>query len=112
MSRVRVACLGFVFDAVAEAVMRQMAPATFDLSFAADPATLTADTLAASDMLLTVAPVTEAMMRAAPRLRLIQKWGTGYEKIDVAAAARHGITVAITRGANADTVAEHAVTLM
>ena len=46
------------------------------------------------------------------RLRFIQKWGTGYEKIDTQAAARHGIAVAITAGANADTIAEHALTLM
>lgn len=112
MNRVRVACVGFVFDSAAEAVIRQVAPKIFDLTFAEQPERLTAEALAASDMLLTVAPLTDAMMHAAPRLRLIQKWGSGYEKIDVAAAGRHGIAVAITSGANADTVAEHAVTLM
>ncbi len=112
MSRARVACVGFVFDAAAEAVMRRMAPPAFDLTFVPEPEKLAPATLAASDMLLTVAPVSDAMMRAAPRLRLIQKWGTGYEKIDVEAAGRHGIAVVITAGANADTVAEHAVTLM
>lgn len=111
-SGVRVACVGFVFDPAAEAVIRQLAPAGFDLTFAEQPDRLAIGSLAASDILLTVAPVTDEMMARAPRLRLIQKWGTGYEKIDTRAAARHGITVAITAGANADTIAEHAITLM
>jgi phosphoglycerate dehydrogenase-like enzyme len=34
--------------------------------------------------MITVAPVTDAMMARAPRLRFIQKGGTGYEKIDTA----------------------------
>lgn len=110
--RVRVACVGFVFDAVAEAIIRQVAPPGLELAFAEQLDRLTAETLATSDILLTVAPVTDEMMARAPRLRLIQKWGTGYEKIDVQAAARHGIAVAITAGANADTIAEHALTLM
>lgn len=109
---VRVACIGFVFDPVAQRIMRGIAPRRFALSFAEDPATLDDATLAASDFLMTVAPVTDAMMARAPRLRLIQKWGVGYDKIDVAAAERHGIAVAITAGANAPTIAEHAVLLM
>ena len=52
------------------------------------------------------------MMRRAPKLRFIQKWGAGYDRIDVAAAERLGITVAITAGVNAHSVAEHAVMLM
>ena len=111
-TRVRVACVGFVFDPAAEAVIRHVAPPGLDLTFVPQPDRLTVETLAASDILLTVAPVTDEMMGSAPRLRLIQKWGTGYEKIDIQAAARHGITVAITAGANADTIAEHAITLM
>jgi len=109
--RIQVACTGFVFDPVAETVIRQVAPPYFDLSFAPD-GQLTEEALARIDILLTVAPVTDAMMGRAARLRFIQKWGTGYEKIDTQAASRHGITVAITAGANADTIAEHALTLM
>jgi phosphoglycerate dehydrogenase-like enzyme len=108
----RVVCSGFVFDRVAEAVIRKLAPDGFELIFAERPEQMTPAMLAEADILLTVAPVTEDMLLRAPRLRFIQKWGTGYEKIDTAAAARHGIAVAITSGVNSETVAEHAITLM
>lgn len=111
-SRYRVACLGFVFDPFAQDVIDRIAPETFELSYAERPENMTEAMLSESDMLLVVAPVTDAMMEKARHVRFIQKWGTGYEKIDVAAAARHGITVAITAGANANTIAEHALTLM
>jgi phosphoglycerate dehydrogenase-like enzyme len=111
-AHVRIACTGFVFDPAAEAIIRGVAPPQFDLTFAQHPEALAGDALAQSEILLTVAPVTGEMLQRAPKLRFIQKWGTGYEKIDTHAAARHGIGVAITAGANADTVAEHAIALM
>ncbi len=52
------------------------------------------------------------MMANAPKLRLIQKWGIGVDKIDLEAADRHGIYVTITAGANASVVAEHAIMLI
>lgn len=110
--RIRIACLGFVFDKVAQDVIRKVAPAHVDLEFAERNEDVTPQMIAESDVLFTVAPVTDEMMRNAPRLRLIQKWGTGYEKIDTAAAARHGITVAITAGIASNTIAEHAIALM
>jgi phosphoglycerate dehydrogenase-like enzyme len=107
-----VACVGFVFDAFAQAIIRRAAPANFELTFAERPEALDDATLQRADFLLTVAPMTEDMMRRAPRLRLIQKWGVGVDKIDLAAAERHGIPVTITAGVNAATVAEHAILLM
>jgi len=112
MTPIQVACVGFVFDEAAQAIIRSVAPADFSLTFAERPETLDEHALARCDFLLTVAPTTDAMMRRAPRLRLIQKWGTGVDKIDLAAAERHGIPVTITAGANAATIAEHAVLLM
>jgi phosphoglycerate dehydrogenase-like enzyme len=38
-------------------------------------------------------------------------WGVGTDNIDLAAAARHGVTVCNTPGANAYAVAEHAIAL-
>lgn len=110
--RTRIACVGFVFDPEAEAIIRSVAPPQLVLTFAQQPERLAEEALAQSEILLTVAPVTDDTLRRAPRLRFIQKWGTGYEKIDTQAARRHGVGVAITAGANADTIAEHAIALM
>lgn len=54
----------------------------------------------------------EAVFRACPSLRMISIWGVGTDNIDLAAAARRGITVCNTPGANAIAVAEHAIALM
>ena len=61
---------------------------------------------------MTLAPVTAQMIAAAPGLRLIQVAGIGYESIDVTAAAKSGVPVAITAGSNANTVAEHVMALV
>lgn len=46
------------------------------------------------------------------RLRLVMRWGTGYDSVDVREAGRRGIAVCNTPGANAHAVAELAVGLM
>ena len=109
---IRVSCLGFVFDPLAQREIAAIAPPGIKLSFTDASTGIPDSFLTDADALIVVTPVTEAMLARAPRLRFIQKWGTGYDKIDLRAAARRGIPVAITAGANADTVAEHAVTLM
>lgn len=48
----------------------------------------------------------------APRLRVIAKHGVGVDNIEVEAALARGIVVTSTPGANAEAVAEHALTLM
>jgi D-3-phosphoglycerate dehydrogenase len=55
---------------------------------------------------------TESVFAACPRLRLISVWGTGTDHVDLAAAARHGVTVANTPGVSAISVAEHALALL
>ena len=55
---------------------------------------------------------TEAVLRACPGLKLISIWGTGTDNIDLAAAARRGVTVCNTPAVNAYAVAEHAIALM
>lgn len=55
---------------------------------------------------------TEAVFRACPDLRMISIWGVGTDNIDLAAAARHDVTVCNTPGSNAYAVAEHAIALM
>jgi phosphoglycerate dehydrogenase-like enzyme len=57
-------------------------------------------------------PITRAIIEAAPRLKLIQMPGTGYNEVDLQAANDQDVYVATTKGANASAVAEHAVTFM
>lgn len=54
----------------------------------------------------------ESVMEAAPQLRVISKHGVGVDNIDLAAAARRGIPVLVATGANAVSVAEHAIALL
>lgn len=57
-------------------------------------------------------PYTEKVLAANPQLRVIARVGVGYDAVDMAAANRHAVAVAITPGANHDTVAEHAFSLL
>jgi D-3-phosphoglycerate dehydrogenase / 2-oxoglutarate reductase len=58
------------------------------------------------------APVRAEHLAAAPRLRVLARFGTGTDAVDLAAASARGIVVARTPGANAESVADHAVALM
>jgi phosphoglycerate dehydrogenase-like enzyme len=51
-------------------------------------------------------------LRSATRLRIIARLGAGYDLIDVAAAARRGIFVTTTPGANSDAVADLTIGLI
>lgn len=51
-------------------------------------------------------PVKASDIERAPRLRLIQRWGTGIDNIDLTATASRNIAVAELPGANARSVAE------
>jgi D-3-phosphoglycerate dehydrogenase / 2-oxoglutarate reductase len=46
------------------------------------------------------------------RLRVIARFGVGYDAVDVPSATRRGILVTITAGANEDSVAEQALSLI
>lgn len=52
------------------------------------------------------------VLRAARKLKLLHKWGVGYDNIDIATAKELGIKVARTTGSNALPVAEFALGLM
>lgn len=53
-----------------------------------------------------------SVLDAAPDLRVISKHGVGVDNIDLAAAAARGIPVLVATGANAISVAEHAIALL
>jgi D-3-phosphoglycerate dehydrogenase len=56
--------------------------------------------------------VTEELLSAAPRLRVIGRGGVGIDNIDVEAARQRGIAVVYTPAASTRSVAEHTIGLM
>ncbi len=54
----------------------------------------------------------EGAFRAAPKLKVIARYGTGMDTVDVEAAKRHGVIVTNCPGLNAPTVAEQAISLL
>jgi lactate dehydrogenase-like 2-hydroxyacid dehydrogenase len=74
----------------------------------------TADQLAGVRAMITAGgtPLGGAMMDRLPSLGAIVCYGTGYDGVDLQAAAQRKITVAHSPGANAASVADIAVTLM
>ena len=56
--------------------------------------------------------ITRALIEGAPRLKVISKFGARPEKVDMEAAAEHGIKVLSTPLANPDSVAEHVILLI
>jgi phosphoglycerate dehydrogenase-like enzyme len=63
-------------------------------------------------VILRVLAMRRPTIEAMPRLRLIQRWGVGFDKVDIAAAGERGIPVAIAPGANSTPVSELALLLM
>jgi D-3-phosphoglycerate dehydrogenase len=55
---------------------------------------------------------TDRIFASCPSMRLLSVWGTGTDHIDLAAAAKHGVTVATTPGVSAISIAEHALALL
>lgn len=56
--------------------------------------------------------ITEKVFAACPKLRAISRYGAGYDRVDLAAAARHHVVVTNTPGVNAQAVAELAMGLI
>lgn len=57
-------------------------------------------------------PIDESVLSAAKHLKMIQRTGVGTEMLDVDTIMKHGIPVYVNAGVNAQSVAEHTLTLM
>lgn len=55
---------------------------------------------------------TERVFRQAKDLRIVARWGVGYDQINVEAATRHGVLIAMALGANHEAVADGTLALM
>src|SRR5215211_6715572 len=77
-----------------------------------DVAKFASDLRDAEILLHILRPVTEEVLRGAPRLRLAQKIGVGVDTIDLEAARRRAVAVANMPGTNTQAVAEAALMLM
>jgi phosphoglycerate dehydrogenase-like enzyme len=54
----------------------------------------------------------ESVFSRTPELRVVVRYGSGVDNVDLAAAARHGVVVTNTPGANANAVAELTIALL
>jgi D-3-phosphoglycerate dehydrogenase len=113
MTVLKIACLDVLAPAV-QAETRDVASPDFEIRFANsyEPAEQLDLASGADFLLVGSAPVTAALLERCGRVRLIQKYGVGIDKIDLEAARRAGVPVAIAAGGNAAPVSELALGLM
>jgi len=52
------------------------------------------------------------LLALAPKLRVVSRFGVGFDTLDIPACTRQGVTVGVVNGANDLSVAEHAMMLM
>jgi D-3-phosphoglycerate dehydrogenase len=57
-------------------------------------------------------PYTERVFASARELKIVARFGVGWDQVDVAAATRHGVAVAMAFGGNHESVADGAFTLL
>ena len=63
-------------------------------------------------MILRIFKAPKEVIERNPNLKMILRWGAGFDSVDIEAAGARGILVTNTPGANANAVSELAVTLM
>ena len=63
-------------------------------------------------VIVRVAPLTAEVIDRADKLKIIAKHGAGLDNVDMEAAGERGLVVCNTPGANAQSVAEHAIALL
>jgi len=95
-------------------IARELGPVGFELALVTRESAEFAAALGAAEYMVCYPTVKmhDAFYAAAPRLRLVQLLSAGYDDVDLAAARRAKVPIANNGGANAISVAEHAMMLM
>jgi D-3-phosphoglycerate dehydrogenase len=73
---------------------------------------LTAAMPGAHAVLVGLETVDEALLARSPDLKIVSRFGVGYDTVDIPACTRRGVVVGVTNGGNDLSVAEHAMMLM
>ena len=66
----------------------------------------------ADALVVSMEPVTEQVLAACPKVKIVQRLGVGYETLDLQAAAKRGVYCCNVVGVNKEAVAEHGMLLM
>jgi glyoxylate reductase/D-3-phosphoglycerate dehydrogenase len=95
-------------------IAREMAPSGFDTVLAPAGTPELAAALGEAEYMVCypIVVMKDPFYRAAPTLRLVHLLSAGYDNVDLEAARRAGVPVSNNGGANAISVAEHALMLM
>jgi D-3-phosphoglycerate dehydrogenase len=76
------------------------------------PAELAAAMPGAQAVLVGLEKVDEALLDRAPEMKIVSRFGVGYDTVDIAACTRRGVVVGVTNGGNDLAVAEHTMMLL
>jgi D-3-phosphoglycerate dehydrogenase / 2-oxoglutarate reductase len=76
------------------------------------PADLAAAVPGAHAVLVGLEKVDEPLLDRAPGLKVVSRFGVGYDTVDIAACTRRGVVVGVTNGGNDLAVAEHTMMLL
>ena len=76
------------------------------------PADLAAAIPGAHAVLVGLETVDEALLARSPDLKIVSRFGVGYDTVDIAACTRRGVVVGVTNGGNDLSVAEHTLMLL
>ncbi len=76
------------------------------------PAELAAAVPGAHAVLVGLEKVDEKLLDRAPELKVVSRFGVGYDTVDIAACTRRGVVVGVTNGGNDLAVAEHTMMLL
>lgn len=93
-------------------IIREQMPSGWTLTSPSHPTDFTRELNACDFILVADHKITAEHLAAAPKLRMIQHQGVGYERIDLAACRARGIPVGLTPEGTSIGVAEHTILLI